>query len=62
MPNGAMFTSGFMSWTVAAGFEPPYVSFVGKTESDDGLVPIEQASVAPWTTSLGIETFSPRRA
>jgi hypothetical protein len=47
IPKDAMFTIGLMSCTVAAGFEPPYVSFVGKTESDDGLLPIAQARVAP---------------
>jgi hypothetical protein len=33
MPKGAMFTCGSVSCTVAAGFVPPYVSFVGRTDN-----------------------------
>ena len=50
MPNGARFAIGFMSCTVAAGSAPPYVSFVGRTDSLPGKLPIEHASVAPLTT------------
>jgi len=54
IPNGAMFTDGWKSVTVAIGFSSPSVRSVGSTESDDGDVPWLHRSVAPWTTSFGI--------
>jgi hypothetical protein len=47
MPNGARFVAGFMSCTVATGFVPPYVPWVGATMSFEGDVPIEHATAAP---------------
>jgi hypothetical protein len=46
-PKGARLVAGFMSCTVATGFVPPYVPFVGATISFDGELPIEHATVAP---------------
>jgi hypothetical protein len=59
IPNGARFTVGLMSCTVAAGAElPNEVPLRGGIERDDGEVPIEQDRLAPCTTSLGIAFFS----
>jgi len=55
IPNGGMFTSGFMSIMVAAGRLPHRVLLVGNTLSALGATPNVQANIAPLTTCCAIE-------
>ncbi len=59
MPNDAMLTIGTMSWMLAAGLESPSTMFTGRTERLPGAFPIEQAIIAPLTTSFGIGSSWP---
>jgi hypothetical protein len=51
MPNGGMFTIGFMSMMLAAGGPPHMVLFVGSTFSALGATPNVHIIIAPVVTS-----------
>src|SRR5579871_2638190 len=54
IPNGAMFTMGFMSMTVATGCSCPLAVHAGRTVSVEGAMPWLHLSFAPLTTSFVI--------
>ena len=58
IPKEEMFTSGWLSMMVAAGV-PSRVSFVGNTLSVPGATPNGHISIAPETTSWGINFLLP---
>ena len=48
MPNGMTLTIGVKSWTVAAAMlDGPLTMFTGRTESDEGALPMEHEREAP---------------
>ena len=55
IPKGAMLSMGMLSITVAAGTTPPLAMLVGNTVSVVGARPSLHLSLAPVTTSLGMQ-------
>jgi hypothetical protein len=62
MPNGATFTMGMMSFTVATGISAADAGPMGKIVSDDGARPWSHRSIAPWQTSFDMSRCYPPAA